>query len=81
MKLQLNNHLKELLGNKVCAVHNERIKFVDEKQSGDRITSSLSFCCEDFKKIIEGENKAIEEAALNAAKDAINEEIKNWFKK
>lgn len=80
MKLQLNKHLKELLGNKVCVVHNEKIKFVDEKQLGDITTSSLSFCCEDFKKIIEGENKVIEDAALNAAKDAINEEIKKCFK-
>ena len=79
MELKLNKHIKKLIGDKKCPIHDEKIKFLKETKDGDATTCTLSFCCVEFKTIIENE-KDFKTAASNAVKESIQEEIKKWFK-
>lgn len=83
MKLELNKHLKKLLYNKICPIHNKKIKFLEEKNNGDTTTATLSFCCDEFKDSIEGEGKTkiFEEASLEAAKEEVQKMLNEIFKK
>ena len=75
MKIQFNKHLEKLLGNKVCPIHGEKIKFNKEIQA-----TLLSFCCEEFRELIETQKDIFEKAALEAANEEIQETFKKWLK-
>lgn len=81
MNIQLNKHLEKLLGNKICPIHGEKIKFEKEEKNGDITTATLSFCCDEFKDLIEKEKATFEKAALDATKEEVENVLNKAFKK